>query len=115
MLYRCPFSQELHVCGQDHPEATLPCVCPHLPPALRFRHAAAGGGTPQHLLQALYLLCAGEVQNGRSAASARAFRSRLLLKGVGIYKPAFFLKAYNSAGGEVAQLHCLGFNYASWL
>lgn len=68
--FRRPFSQELHVGGQDDPEASVPRLRPHLPPALRFRHAAAGGGPPQHLFQALYLLCAGELPNSsRSLAS----------------------------------------------
>ncbi|XP_051667898.1 MOB kinase activator 1A isoform X3 [Manacus candei] len=56
---RCPLSQELHVGGQDDPEAALPCLRPHLPPALRLGDPAAGGGPSQHLLQALHLLRAG--------------------------------------------------------
>lgn len=58
-IYRGPFPKELYVGGQDHFEETLPCLCSHLPSALWLCYPAAGGGAPQHLLQALYFLCSG--------------------------------------------------------
>lgn len=81
MRFRRPFSQELHVSGQDDPEAAVPRVRSHLPPALRFRHAAAGGSPPQHLLQALYLLCAGELRNGGRLPASGLSCSPLAFKG----------------------------------
>lgn len=56
---RGSFPKELHVGGQDNFEETVPCLRSHLPPALWFCYPAAGGGAPQHLFQALYLLCSG--------------------------------------------------------
>lgn len=58
--YRGAIPQELHVCGEDHLEALVPCLRSHLPPALWLGHAVAGRGPSQHFLQTLHLLCAGE-------------------------------------------------------
>lgn len=45
-FFRCPLPQKLHVRCEDYFEASLSCLCSHLPPALRLRHAAAGRSTP---------------------------------------------------------------------
>ena len=47
---------QLPVDGEDDPEAPVPRVRTHLPPALPAGDPAGGGGSPQHLLQTLHLL-----------------------------------------------------------
>lgn len=61
LSHRSSLSEELHVCGQNHPEASVQGLRSHLPPTFWLCDAAAGGGPPQHLLQALHFLCSGEI------------------------------------------------------
>lgn len=61
LSHRSSFSQELYVRGQNHPEASVQGLRSHLPPTFWLCDAAAGGGPPQHLLQALHFLCSGRI------------------------------------------------------
>lgn len=58
-ICRCAFPQKLPGDGEDDPEAAVPRVRAHLPPALPAGCAARRGGPSQHLFQALYILRAG--------------------------------------------------------
>lgn len=51
--------QELPDHRQDHPQAAVSRLRPHLPPALSRGGAVERGGAPQHILQALHLLRTG--------------------------------------------------------
>lgn len=67
---RCAIPEELPVHCQNDPEAPVPCVCTYLPPALQGGGPAERGGSPQHVLQALHLLCAGVQPHRQKGASA---------------------------------------------
>ena len=65
LTHRSSLPQELHVCGQNHPEASVQGLCSHLPPAFWLCDAAAGGSSSQHLLQAFHFLCSGDYPTTR--------------------------------------------------
>lgn len=56
---RCSLQTKLYVSGKDHPQAPVPSLRSHLPPALWLSDSAAGGGPPQHIIQTLHLFCSG--------------------------------------------------------
>lgn len=56
---RCAFPQKLLGDGEDYPEAAVPRVRAHLPPAFPRSGAAGRGGASQHLIQTLYILRTG--------------------------------------------------------
>ena len=71
-LRRCAVPEEFPVDLSHDPEASVPRVRPHLPPAFPQSGAAPGGGAPQHVLQTLHLLCAGIQPGGQAGACAHA-------------------------------------------
>lgn len=62
LFTRCSLQTKLHVGGKDHPQAPVPSLRSHLPPALWLGDSAAGGGPPQHIVQTLHLFRSGTVK-----------------------------------------------------